>query len=345
MDGDAPDLVSQTDSADGDYGVGEDIVFTITWDEACIGTGSSLTISNGGSATYTSGSGTTALVYTYTVAEDDTSADDVTVTALAGTLADAAGGACANVVYDPGTIDVDGDAPDLVSVAAPDGTYIIGEVLTITVTWDEACVKSGTPTLTLSNGDVAAYSSGTGTTAIVFTTTIADGDTDSGDLQVSSYSGTLADAAGGACGAATGDLGAVLIDGDTPDITGADATNGAYGVGENLDITVTFDEAVTVTGTPTITLSNSDVASYTGGSTTTSIVFRTTIAEDDATSSDLSVSSIQATAGGATMKDSDDNVISNTITGGDLGTVFIPPNRKSAFVPPVPTRFGMWIRR
>ncbi|SVC86336.1 uncharacterized protein METZ01_LOCUS339190, partial [marine metagenome] len=143
------------------------------------------------------------------------------------------------------------------------------------------------------------------------------------DLSVSSYGGTLADAAGGACGAASGDLGAVIVDGDTPDISGADATDAAYGVGEVLSITVTFDEAVTVTGTPTITLSNADVASYASGSTTTAIVFTTTIAQGDTTSSDLSVSSIQPTAGGATMKDGAGNAISTTVTGGDLGTVTV----------------------
>ena len=163
---------------------------------------------------------------------------------------------------DLGTVTVDGAVPVFVSVAATDGTYNIGDTLTITVTWGEAVVVAGTPTLTLDNGDTASYVSGTTTTALVFTTVVADGDTDSSDLSVSSYGGTIADAAGGAAGAASGDLGAVLIDGDTPDMTGCSATDAAYGVGELITITCVYDEAVTVTGTPTVTLSNSDVASY-----------------------------------------------------------------------------------
>ena len=109
-------------------GVGKDIVFTVTWDEACIGTSSSLTLSNGASATYTSGSGTATVVFTYTVAESASHSDsDVTVTALAGTLADAAGGQCATFTHDPGTINVDSDAPDYSSMSVSADTYIIGE--------------------------------------------------------------------------------------------------------------------------------------------------------------------------------------------------------------------------
>ena len=51
--------------------------------------------------------------------------------------------------------------------------------------------------------------------------------------------------------------------------------------------------------------------------------FRTTIAEGDSASSDLSVSSISPTASGATMKDANNNDVSTTITGGDLGTVTV----------------------
>ena len=154
---------------------------------------------------------------------------------------------------------MDGDAPDLSSVAATDGAYGVGEVLTITVTWDEAVVVTGTPTLTLSNTDTASYTSGTGSTALVFTTTIAEGDTDSADLSVSSFSGTITDSAGGAAAAASGDLGSVTVDGDAPDLVSVAATDDTYGIGESFGITITWDEAVTVTGTPTITLSNGAV--------------------------------------------------------------------------------------
>ena len=65
----------------------------------------------------------------------------------------------------------------------------------------EAVTVSGTPTLTLSNSATASYTSGTGNTALVFTYTVADGDGDTSDLLISSYSGTITDAAGGAAAA------------------------------------------------------------------------------------------------------------------------------------------------
>ena len=144
----------------------------------------------------------------------------------------------------------------------------------------------------------------------MFNYVVAEGNSDSADLTVTAWTGgTIKDAAGGDAASATGDLGSVIIDADTPDMTGCAATDGSYGVGEAISITCTFDEAVTVTGTPTITLSNNDVASYASGSGNTDIVFSTTVAEGDTDSSDLSVSSISATAGGATMKDTAGNAI------------------------------------
>ncbi|MDP6215332.1 MAG: hypothetical protein QGI41_10390, partial [Acidimicrobiales bacterium] len=273
---------------------------------------------------YSSGTGTVSLVFTTTIAEGDGSDTDVAVTAYTGTIADAAGGAAAAAAADLGDVEIDGDAPDISAVSAADDTYKIGDQIAITVTWDEAVIVTGTPALTLSNSATAAYTSGSGNAALVFTYTVAEGDGGTTDLTVSSHSGgTIKDAAGGSAASATGDPGTVQIDADTPDISGCDATNGAYGVGEALSITCTFDESVTVTGSPTITLSNGDVATYASGTGNAGIVFSTTIAEGDSDSSDLSVSSIQPTAGGATMKDAAGNAISSTITGGDLGTVTV----------------------
>ena len=328
VDGDAPDLSSVVDTTgDGAYGVGETISITVTWDEAVIVTGSpTLTLGNSASATYASGSGSTALVFNYVVAEGNSNSADLTVTAwTGGTIKDAAGGtAAATGTVDLGSVTVDGDAPDMSGVAAADDTYKIGDQIAITVTWDEAVIVTGSPTLTLSNSATASYTSGSGNAALVFTYTVAENDAASNDLTVSSHSGgTIKDAAGGTAASATGDPGTVVIDADTPDMSGCDATNAAYGVGEAISITCTFDEAVTVTGTPTITLSNNDVASYASGSGSTDIVFSTTVAEGDTDSADLSVSSISPTAGGATMKDANANAVSTVITGGDLGSVTV----------------------
>ena len=100
--------------------------------------------------------------------------------------------------------------------------------------------------MTLSNGATAVYTSGSGSTAMVYTYTVEEGNTASADLSVSSYTGTLADAAGNAAEAASGDLVAVIIDGDAPDFVSVATANGSYKSATNIDITVTWDEAVTL---------------------------------------------------------------------------------------------------
>ena len=216
-------------------------------------------------------------------------------------------------------------AAGFTSVAATDGTYGIGDALTITATWDSAVSVSGIPTLTLSNGDSATYFSGSGSVTLSFITTIADGDSDSADLQVSAYTGTItADDDSSTAGAASGDLGSVVIDGDTPDITGCDATDGTYKISEQISITCTFDQSVTVTGTPQITLSNNDVVDYSSGSGNAGIVFVYTVGSGDTDSADLSVSSIAANGG--TITDAAGNSFATAITGGDLGAVIVDAN-------------------
>ena len=296
-----------------------------TWDEAVIVTGSpTLTLSNSATASYTSGSGNAALVFTYTVAENDAASNDLTVSSHSGgTIKDAAGGDAASATGDPGTVVIDADTPDMSGCDATNAAYGVGEAISITCTFDEAVTVTGTPTITLSNNDVASYASGSGSTDIVFSTTVAEGDTDSADLSVSSISATaggatMKDTAGNAIDSTVtgGDLGSVTVDGAVPVFQSVAATDGAYGVGETLSITVVWDEVVSVTGTPTLTLSNGDTASYSSGTGTNSLVFTTVIAEADTASSDLSVSAyggtITDTAGGAAGAAS-----------GDLGAVTV----------------------
>ena len=172
-------------------------------------------------------------------------------------MKDAAGNSIATAIADGdlGAVIVDGNVPSLTSVAATDGSYGVGETLTITVTWGEAVVVSGTPTLTLSNNDIATYQSGSTSNALVFTTLIAQGDTASGDLSVSSYSGSITDAAGNTAAAASGDLGAVIVDGLVPVFVSVTAVDGTYKIGDTISITVTWGEAVVKSGTPTLALS------------------------------------------------------------------------------------------
>ncbi len=94
----APTVTSVTVPANGTYLPGNNLDFTVNFSENVIVTGMpyiSLTIgSNSRNAMYTSGSGTTALVFRYTVQEYDSDADGININALnlnSGTIKDGAG--------------------------------------------------------------------------------------------------------------------------------------------------------------------------------------------------------------------------------------------------------------
>ena len=206
------------------------------------------------------------------------------------------------------------------SVAAADATYKVDDNIDITVTWDEAVTVTDTPTLTLSNGATATYQSGTGNAALVFRYTVVEDQTNSADLSVSSYSGTIKDAAGNTAEAASGDLGAVIVDANSPGFQSVAAADATYKVDDNIDITVTWGEAVTVTDTPTLTLSNGATATYQSGTGNAALVFRYTVVEDQTNSADLSVSSYSGT-----IKDAAGNTAE--AASGDLGaTVIVDAN-------------------
>ncbi|WP_254564241.1 putative Ig domain-containing protein, partial [Oscillatoria sp. HE19RPO] len=98
---------------------------------------------------------------------------------------------------------------------------------------------------------------------------------------------------------------------NTPTVTAVSATtpNGSYGVNSTIDITVTFDAAVTVDtsgGTPRLQLETGTIdqyATYTGGSGTTTLTFQYTVQAGD-TAADLEYLSTTALElNGGTIKD------------------------------------------
>jgi hypothetical protein len=94
----------------------------------------------------------------------------------------------------------------------------------------------------------------------------------------------------------------------TPKVTAVTATtpDGSYGVGSIINITVTFDAAVTVTGTPRLQLetgTTDSFANYDSGSGTTALTFNYVVQAPD-TSADLEYLATNAlTFNGGTIKD------------------------------------------
>ncbi len=356
VDTDAPTVSSVTSSdADGTYKTGDSISITVTFTESVTVTGTpTLTLETGTNdrtATYSSGSGTSTLTFAYTVQSGDESSDlaygSTSALALAGgTITDSATNSATLTLPTPGATDslsankalvIDGVAPAVSSVSSTttDGTYIAGDVLTITVTFDDTVTVTGTPELTLetgSNDTVASYSSGSGSTTLSFSYTVQSGDT-SGDLDYFSTSalalagGSISDASGNVASLTLPSLGAagslsankaLVIDGVAPSVSSVSSStaNGSYGVGDVITVTIEFSEAVSVTGTPILTLETGTTdrtASYSSGSGGTTLSFAYTVQSGDS-SSDLAYVSTSALAlNGGTISDTAGNTASLTL--------------------------------
>ncbi|MFN8720107.1 MAG: beta strand repeat-containing protein, partial [Rhodospirillales bacterium] len=285
--------------ANGAYNEGDSVSVTVAFSEAVTVAGGTpqLTLDIGGvsrPANYVSGSGSNALVFTYTVAAGVNDADGIAVGANAlslngGTIADSFGNAAAisNLAVAANTAaTIDTAAPTVSSIAVANGAYNEGDSVSVTVAFSEAVtVAGGTPQLTLDigGGRTANYASGSGTDALVFTYTVAAGVNDADGIAVgpnalSLNGATIRDASGTAAtlaNAAVAANTAATVDTAAPTVASIAVANGAYNEGDSVSVTVAFSEAVTVTGTPQLTLDigGGRTANYASGSGTDALVF------------------------------------------------------------------------
>lgn len=287
-------IVSST-KASGSYKAGEVIPITVTFNRAVTVTSSGnaqpyITLETGTTDTnvdYTSGSGTAILQFDYTVKAGDTSSDldYISTTALnvnSGTIKDVNGNsatltlaspASANSLGSSKNIVIDTTAPTVTSVTttAADGTYGIGAVIPIKVTFSEAVTVTSNANLTLETGTTDAvvnYSSGTGTTVLLFNYTVQSGHA-AGDLD---YAATTS----------------LVTQGSIKDAAGNDATLTLATPGAANSISVT--KAIVIDTTPTIT----QVQPAQGPETGTNVV--TIIGKNFSSVSDVKFGATSATA-------------------------------------------------
>ncbi|WP_449235455.1 Ig-like domain-containing protein [Azospirillum doebereinerae] len=352
-------------SANGTYKAGDTVTITVTFSEAVSVTGTpTLALNSGGTATYSGGSGTSTLTFTYTVGSGQTAADlDYSSTgALSGTITDTAGNGATLTLPATGggsslggakDIVVDTVGPAVTSVAVPaDGTYSAGQTMDFTVTFNEAVVVSGTPALaiTLDNGEVvqASYQAGSGGTTLTFRYTVGSGklDADGIALATALTGGAIKDAVGNDATLTLNNAagtGGVRIDSVAPTVASLSASNadGVYTTGDTITIQVTFSEAVTVSGTPTLALNTGRTATYSGGSGGNTLTFTYTVQAGD-TSADLDASGTGVLSGG-TIRDAAGNDAALTLPapgaatslGGSKNIVIdtTPPTIQSVAVP------------
>ncbi|MFH1419875.1 MAG: Ig-like domain-containing protein, partial [Planctomycetota bacterium] len=137
VDTKAPTVTSVTyPVGDGTLKAGESVVLTVNFSEAVTVTGTpTLSLDSGGTASYTGGSGTSALTFSYTVGASQNSADlAVTAFNLAGaTVRDAAtndANTVGAVVNPAGTLVIDTTAPTAPSIALASDTGAAGDYIT-----------------------------------------------------------------------------------------------------------------------------------------------------------------------------------------------------------------------
>ena len=216
-----------------------------------------------------------------------------------------------------------------VSASTANGTYKIGDTISITVTFDQAVTvdtSGGTPTLQLETGtadQTATYVSGSGGTTLTFSYTVQAGDT-SADLDYLSTSAlalngaTIKDGLSNdanltlATPGAANSLGAnqaLVIDGVRPTASIV-ISDTALAVGETSLVTITFNEAVTGFTTADLTVANGSVSglsSSDGGVTWTATLTPTTSIEDTTNVITLDNTGVQDAATNAGTGTTDSN--------------------------------------
>ena len=331
-----PTVNSVVVPADGSYSASDSLSFVLSTSENVFVAGSpqiALTIgSMTRHATYASGSGTSALVFSYVVQADELDADGISVGALeanGGTLRDSAGNNMVLTLNSVGTttgVLVDAIAPTVTSVSAPSNdTYQADETLSLTVNTSEAVTVNttgGTPQIALTVGGTtrrATYVSGSGTSALVFSYDVQAGEVDADGISVGALEangGTLRDSAGNNLNLTLNSVGAttdVLVDAVAPTVTSVSVpASGTYLAGGILSFTVNTSEAVTVNttgGTPQIALTvggTTRQATYVSGSGTSALVFSYDVQAGEIDTEGIAVASL-INANSGTLRDAAGN--------------------------------------
>jgi hypothetical protein len=325
----------------GTYGFGAVIPITVTFNAPVVVTGApqlDLAVGVDAVATYTGGSGTNTLTFTYTARHSDFSndLDYVSPNALdlnGGTIKLKSSKVSLDAILtlpipgNPGSLGANKDIvidtrPKVtggVTSPLPNGTYHTTAVIPITVTFNGPVDVTGTPQLLLNagSGAVANYASGSGTGVLTFNYTVQDGQ-QSVDLDYSSSAalvtngGSIQDHFGGLAADLTlpnpgtsGSLGAnknIVIDGLSPVVVGVTSSlaDGSYGFAQVIPITVAFNKPVAVSGTPELALNSGGTATYTGGTATSTLSFNYTVGAGDFAADLDAASPVALTGGGIT---------------------------------------------
>jgi hypothetical protein len=283
VDGVAPTVVSVDAPANGTYVAGQTLDLTVNYSEAVTvdtagGTPRiAVTLDTGGTAyaEYISGSGTTALVFRYTVAAGQ---DDATGIALAGAIdanggviRDAVGNAEAdalNGVASTSAVRVDAVLPTA-SIALSDTALKAGDTGTVTITFSEAVSGLAVTDFAVDNGTLSDLATADGGVTWTATFTPTAGITDAGNVITLDNTGVQDAADNTGTGTTASPNYAIETARPAASIALSDT---ALKAGDTSTVTITFSEAVSGLAVTDFTVDNgtlADLATIDGGVTWT----------------------------------------------------------------------------
>ena len=270
VDGTSPTILSVTSSSVGTFTQGTSLSFAVKFSElVSISVSPVLSITVGSTtrhASYISGDGTDTLLFQYIIQAGESDIDGIVVDSfVTGTIKDLRTHT-ASLAFTPVTFlgaTIDAKEAGIASITAPANmTYKIGANLDFIVNWSEATFISGTPKLGLTIGTTsrsATYISSPTSTTSIFRYQIATGDLDTdgiGTTTIQLSGGFIRDSAGNNSGLTFTPpvLTDVKVDGVIPFAEITAPANRYYGAGEHLDFVLTWNEPVTITGSPYLKL-------------------------------------------------------------------------------------------
>jgi hypothetical protein len=291
-----PTLTAIVDSpSSGDLNAGKTVTITLDWTEAVTVAGSvpTLALNDGGTATYSSGSGSDALIFSYTIAATDTSVASLAVTAInlnGGTLEDAAGNNAdlslsglsqtgPQIGTIPATVEVAIDSSDV---------NLAHDTATVTFSFSAA---PATFTLADTSAVGGALSNLQEVNSTVYTATFTGAaNTDISNATVSTTAGSWEEVNG--TSGAGGSTSSFVVDTVTPTVAVAINSGDVNFTNDTATVTFTFSEAPT-----TFTLA--DTSAVGGALSNLQEVNGTTYtaAFTGATNTDISDATVSVTAG------------------------------------------------
>ena len=296
---------------DGAYAIGDTVQATVTFTgDVTVSGDPGLALDFGGgeteTAAYDSGSGSAELVFTYTVAAGDLATGGIAFAANSlslngGSIRDGSddAGLTHGVIAADSAHRVDGVRPAKAAAeTSPDGTEILLDFdENVQVTGDSFAVSYGGQGYTLGSDSVKDD-----VVKLALDVPVRDGQT----ITMSFAEDVVADAAGNNNGyqASFG----VVNNVDNPTLS---VTSGAgiYGIGEEIQVTATFGEAMTVTGTPTLELDIGGMAkpaAYDAAeSSGAAVVFTYAVVKDDEDGDGIAIGANGISLAGGTIRNAD----------------------------------------